>query len=100
MTPRLQVLKSRGDSEWVFVEVWQALNQLQVTGLQSVINSATSVSVFSTQSLLIIYKCFYVAFTTLDAFCLSLREIGKICSRTVYHCCSFKPLECKPQEGV
>lgn len=39
MTPRLQVLKSRGDSEWVFVEVWQALNQLQVTGLQSVINS-------------------------------------------------------------
>lgn len=46
MTPRLQVLKSRGDSEWVFVEVWQALNQLQVTGLQSVINSAKSVSQF------------------------------------------------------
>lgn len=70
MTPRLQVLKSRGDSEWVFVEVWQALNQLQVTGLQSV-------SVFFTQSLLIIYKCFYVAFTTLACFLLELKRDWK-----------------------
>lgn len=77
MTPRLQVLKSRGDSEWVFVEVWQALNQLQVTGLQSVINSAKSVSVFFTQSLLIIYKCFYVAFTTLACFLFELKRDWK-----------------------
>lgn len=67
MTPRLQVLKSRGDSEWVFVEVSLASCK-SVAGLQSVINSAKSVSEqFFTRSLLIIYKCFYVAFTTLDA---------------------------------